>query len=236
LAENRDSKFTIMTNILDLKNKNIFRDKAKPEREPAEKLTRTSESPWAVEETAEKTKSVAKKMELGDMQKPEVARKNDDSAKDNSPLLEWVAPEFIKYYKEPEWFMVGGLVVFGLLLFALFTKNFIFALIIILASFTIFIWTQKEPKKIAFSITPKGIMINKKNLLVFDDLKSFWVFNEPSETKYISIESKKVFMPRIAIPLGEQRPEEIRQVLSKFLPEKEQEKSLIDAMGKHFRY
>jgi hypothetical protein len=72
--------------------------------------------------------------------------------------------------------------------------------------------------------------------LAFNNLKSFWIFNEPSEVKYISIESKKVFMPRIAIPLGEQPPEEIRRTISKFLPEKKQEESLIDALGKHFRY
>lgn len=230
-----------MTNILDLKNKNLFRDKAKTERGPVEKRARKIESPWAVEDATEKIKTekmkdAAKKAEPEDTQKPEDARKNEDSAQGNSSLLEWMAPEFIKYHKEPEWFMVGGLIAFGFLLFALFTKNFIFALIIALASFTIFIWTQKEPKKIDFSVTPKGILINKKNLLVFDDLRSFWIFNEPAEIKYLSIESKKIFMPRIAIPLGEQRPEEIRQVLSKFLPEKEQEESLIDALGKHLRY
>ena len=132
--------------------------------------------------------------------------------------------------------MVGGLVAFGFLLFSLFTKNFIFALIIILAAFTLFIWTQKEPQKVSFAITKKGILINRKNLLAFGNLKSFWIFSGPSEIKYISIESKKVFMPRIAIPLGERGPEEIRQVLSKFLPEEEQEESLIDALGKHLKY
>ncbi len=225
-----------MANIIDLKNKNLFRDKAKTERKSAEKLTEKTESPWAIEDATERLKDAAKKPGPEDTKKPEDAQKNGNSVQNNSPLLEWVAPEFIKYHKEPGWFMIGGLIAFGFLLFALFTKNFIFALIIVLASFTIFIWTQKEPKKIAFSVTPKGILINKKNLLVFGDLKSFWIFNEPSEVKYISVESKKVFMPRIAIPLGEQHPEEIRQVLSKFLPEKEQEKSLIDALGKHLRY
>ncbi|MBI4837209.1 MAG: hypothetical protein HY813_02290 [Candidatus Portnoybacteria bacterium] len=215
-----------MTNILNLKNKDFFGNKARVEKELTEKSAGKEEVRPAriIEE------SVTKKTGS------ENAQENNNSAQNNSPLLEWSAPEFIKYHKGPEWFMIGGLIAFGLLLVALFTKNFIFALIIILAAFSIFIWTQKEPAKINLAVTPRGILINKKNFLRFENLKSFWIFNEPPETKYISIESEKIFVPRIAIPLGEQDPEEIRQILSKFLPEKEYEESLIDTLGKHLRY
>ena len=200
------------------------------DKKPAEKSTtkKKTGTPWAVEDA---TKNIAETIPAIPM-----GAENATEKTGNPSLLEWSAPEFVKYRKNPEWFVVGGLTAFGFLLFALFTKNLIFALIIILASFSIFIWTQKEPQKVSFAITNKGILINKKNLLSFDGLKSFWIFNEPSEIKYISLESKKIFMPRIPIPLGERLPEEVRQLLSKFLPEQEQEESLIDALGKHLRY
>jgi len=149
--------------------------------------------------------------------------------------LEWSALEFIKYKKNPFWFIIGGLIALGLLIFALISRNFIFALLIILAAFSLYIWSQKEPRKIKFAITARGIMI-EKNLYNFDNLKSFWLFYDPPEIKYLSLESKKLFMPYIKIPLGDEDPNKIRELLLKFLPEVKQEESLIDALARHLKF
>jgi hypothetical protein len=155
--------------------------------------------------------------------------------KNNFQPLIWTAPEFTKHKKDAGWFITGGIIALALLIFALYSKNFLFALIIILSAFSVFIWSQKEPRKIKFSITPRGIAIGK-TIYNFDNLESFWVFYDPPEIKYLSIISKKIFMPKIAIPLGSEDPNEIREILIEFLPEKEQHESLIDVLGRHLRY
>lgn len=160
----------------------------------------------------------------------------DNNAISESPeSIEWSAPEFIKYSKPPEWFLVGGLIAAALFLFALFAQNLLFGLIIILAAFSIYIWTEKEPKIIKFAINSKGIKV-QDFFYNFDNLKSFGVFNESSESKYIALESKKTFAPKIIIPLRNQDPEKIRDFLSKFLIKEEQEESLIDALARYIRY
>jgi len=149
--------------------------------------------------------------------------------------ISWFAFEFENHLKVPAWFLAGGFLAVALLVVAAITKNFLFFLVIILSSFSLFIWTQKKAKRIKFKLTSRGIIIDKI-LYNYENLNSFWIFYEPPETKYLSIESKKFFMPKIIIPLAAQAPDKIREFLLKYLPEKEHHESAIDALGKYLRY
>ena len=82
---------------------------------------------------------------------------------------------------------------------------------------------------------PKGLKIDE-NIYAFDHLKSFWIFYDPPEIKFLSIESKKIFMPRIIIPIADENPNKIREFLLKYLPEIEQRESLIDILARRLRY
>jgi hypothetical protein len=175
----------------------------------------------------------ARKGKNGKQKKEGMATQNDEQ---NLPqILRWFAYEFDKHQKEPIWFIFSGLIALILFIIAIFSKNFIFALIIIIASFLIFIWAQKQPRKIKFALTPKGIKI-KEDIYAYDHLKSFWIFYEPPDIKYLSVESKKLFMPRIMIPLGDENPNKVREFLLKYLPEEEQHESAIDTLGRRLKY
>ena len=149
--------------------------------------------------------------------------------------IQWQAPEFEKYEKGPGWFIVMG--IFALIIFTivLLMKNFIFAILIILAVFTIFIYALKEPRLVTFKISGKGITIDTK-IYSYDELKSFWIFYELPQIKELSLKSKKLLMPLIKIPLEEQNPTLIRGTLIKFIPEQKQEQSLIDIVAKNIRF
>jgi hypothetical protein len=179
-------------------------------------------------EQQKKTRSKEEKKDL----KTEPKFQSEHPAPQN---IQWSALEFIAHEKNPLWFLTGGFVAIIFLIFSLWTKNFIFAVIIILATFSIFIWAQKKPKKITFSLMPKGLKIDE-NIYAFDHLKSFWIFYDPPEIKFLSIESKKIFMPRIIIPIADENPNRIREFLLKYLPEIEQRESLIDILARRLRY
>jgi len=149
--------------------------------------------------------------------------------------IQWQAPEFEKYEKGPGWFIVLG--IFALIIFTivLLMKNFIFAILIILAVFTIFIYALKEPRLVTFKISGKGITIDTK-IYSYDELKSFWIFYQPPQIREISLRSKKTIMPYIKIPLGEQNPVEIRKILLKYLPERRHKESLIDNLSRSLRF
>ena len=62
------------------------------------------------------------------------------------------------------------------------------------------------------------------------------VLGEPPLFKELSIESKKMFMPYLRAPLGDNRPDEIREALSKFLPEEKQQESFITIISHLVRF
>ena len=149
--------------------------------------------------------------------------------------LKWTAPEFKQYKKNQSWFIVAGLIAAGLFIWALLTKNLLFALLIGLSYFSITVFALKNPREINLAITAKGIKIDK-TLYEFDNLKSFWIFYEPPHVKELSLRSKKTIMPYIKIPLGKQNPVEARRLLLKYLPERKHKESLIDNFARSLRF
>ncbi|PIV10384.1 MAG: hypothetical protein COS49_00800 [Candidatus Portnoybacteria bacterium CG03_land_8_20_14_0_80_41_10] len=149
--------------------------------------------------------------------------------------LEWTAPEFEYYRKDKSWLVIAGLIAAGLFLWALLTKNIIFALLIGLSYFTVITYGLKKPASVKLAVTAKGIKINQA-LYEFDNLKSFWIFYQPPQIREISLRSKKTIMPYIKIPLGEQNPVEIRKILLKYLPERRHKESLIDNLSRSLRF
>jgi hypothetical protein len=149
--------------------------------------------------------------------------------------LKWTAPEFEHYQKSKSWFAITGVIAGLLFLWALFTKNILFALLIGLSYFSITTYGLKKPREIRLAITPKGVKVNQV-LYKFENLKSFWIFYDPPEIKELSLRSKKTIMPYIKIPLGEQNPVEVRKVLIKYLPERKHKESVIDNLARQFKF
>jgi len=144
--------------------------------------------------------------------------------------IEWTAPEFEKKEKNQLWILILGLIVLIVIIYSIFTKNYSFAIVLLLACACLYIYDKKEPKEFNFSLSHRGISIENKNY-PYNELKSFWIFYEPPRLKQLTLISKKTFNPRIQIPLDNQDPNKIRSLLLKYLPEIEEEESLIDVLA-----
>ena len=166
----------------------------------------------------------------------DLRKKKSIPEKKNLPTkIEWTALEFKKYKKSKKWFVFPTLIALIIIIAAILTKNFLLAIAIILTAFIVRIYAKKEPRKIKFSISGKGIQIDK-NIYRFEDLKSFWIFYEPPKVKEISFRSKKTFMPYIKIPLGNQDPNKARELLLKFLTERKHSESIIDEWTRKIKF
>ena len=153
--------------------------------------------------------------------------KTNKEEKFNLQEFEWQAPEFEKKEKTKSWFILPAIITIILGVIALIAENTLFLIFIILAFFTFYIYANKEPRIIKFKINEKGMELDGR-LHDFDTLRSFWLFYNPPEEKEISFRSKKTFFPYLRIPLADQNPNEIREFLLKFLPEKRHRESMID--------
>jgi len=123
------------------------------------------------------------------------------------------------------WFVASGALL--ILIVAFFMKNYLFAGLVVLATFTIIIMGFKKPEEFDFSVESRGISVGSK-LYTFNNLKSFWIHYEPPAKKNLIIKTKGKFLNHIKIPLENVDPVLIRTILIKTLEEKEEEESFID--------
>lgn len=150
-------------------------------------------------------------------------------------LLAWKAPEFVFYKKTQTWYIVVGLIGLVLLIFAIFSQNYIMAITFILIFAVIFLFANKRPRELTFGITTKGIRIQNR-IYKFDHLESFWIFYDLPHLKLLSLKSKKPLMPHIHVPLGSSNPVEIRKILLDYLEEKEQSESFPDIIARIIKF
>lgn len=149
-------------------------------------------------------------------------------------LLSWEAPEYEVYERDKRWYIIATLIIAAIIIYALISNSPIAAITFILIGVVGYLYLQKEPRVLEFSITYDGMMAGNE-LYHFDNIQSFWIFYEPPIQKIISLHMKGKFVPYIHIPINKENPVEIRHILLDFIPELKQDPSLIDAAERIFR-
>jgi len=132
-------------------------------------------------------------------------------------FFNWTFSEFPKYERDGGWYFAGALVVVLFLLFAVLTANFLFGLIVLMAALIILLFHRSDAE-IEFRITEDGILLNQK-FYDYKAIKNFYIIYEPPEVKTLYFEPKSFFSPRIPIPLTNQDPIKLRDILRQYLEE-----------------
>jgi hypothetical protein len=141
----------------------------------------------------------------------------------------WEAPEFEAYEKSRNWYIAAGLFIFIMVAYAIFTNGPIMAVTFILIGIVGFIYSQKDPRTVTFSITSKGVLADKQFYL-YENIFSFWIFYEPTHTKVISLHTKASVLPFVHIPIENEDPVKLRELLMQNIPEIKQDQSLINTI------
>jgi hypothetical protein len=144
-------------------------------------------------------------------------------------LHQWRAPEFEVYEKSGRWYLVFAIFIIAMVVYALFANGPIMAITFILIGIVGYIYLQKDPRVITFSITSKGITADKE-MYLYENINSFWIFYDLPHTKTISLHTKASMLPFVHIPLRDQDPVKLRELLIQNIPEIKQDPGLIDAI------
>lgn len=152
-----------------------------------------------------------------------------EEKKYDGTLFRWSAPEHEPYTVGKRFYLFSTLFLTGLIIYALVSDSPIMAITFILIGIVGYIFLQKEPKVLDFSINYKGIIAGNE-IYEFENLKSFWIFYDPPYEKILSLRSKGSFAPYIHIPVNNADPVRIREILINFIPEVKQEHNLVDTV------
>jgi len=148
-------------------------------------------------------------------------------------LVEWKAREFIQYDKNPVWMSVVYLIAVLLFIYAIWTMNFLFAILIILSVIVIYLYTKKKPRLMNVAVMKKGFRVDDTLYTYEDDLENFWVLYSPPDLKTLFFKRKQSMFPNLVIQLEDQNPMRIRELLLEHLPEDvDQDESVIDKFSR----
>ena len=145
--------------------------------------------------------------------------------------IEWKTMDRPKHENAKDRIIIISILSAGFIIGGLLTQNYLFAIMMLLVALTLIMSTVKEPKEVTFAITAKGVRV-ESYMYEFENLKSFWVFYDPPYLKELSVESRKLLVPYIRIPLEDEDPVVIRQLLKGRIPERKHEESLIDIVAR----
>ncbi|HTX86916.1 MAG TPA: hypothetical protein VMC41_02535 [Candidatus Nanoarchaeia archaeon] len=156
-------------------------------------------------------------------------------------VISWEIPEYQSKEKTKLWYAIYSLVAIALLAYAIFTQDFIFAIIIIFAAVLIVIFDGGRPGMLNVALSDRGVMVGKE-FYAYDQIKDFFIIYEPDQgIKNLYLEFKRFVRPalpenepahyswlfwlinfsrtRFSIPLDDMNPIIIRRNLLKYVKE-----------------
>ena len=136
--------------------------------------------------------------------------------------IEWQAYDRVPQKNGPDWYWAVSIIALAIVITSIVLNNVLFAVLIVIATIALFLRTLQEPRPIAYSLTNRGLWMNK-NFQPFTTLESFWV--EEQEPTLI-LKSKGLIVPLLVIPLENTDPQAVREFLQEHLPEEEQHEPL----------
>lgn len=148
-------------------------------------------------------------------------------------IHQWEAPEFEAYEKSDRWYLIFGAFIVAIIIYALVTNSPLMAITFILLGVVGYIYMQKDPRIITFSITSLGIVADKE-MYLYENIKSFWIFYDPPHDKTLSLHTNASMLPFIHIPIEDEDPTQLREILVQFIDEKKQSPSMINTLEKIF--
>lgn len=157
-------------------------------------------------------------------------------AKKEYQPISWEFPEYVKHDRQRGWYIWMGTFALFIVIYSLFTANYLFALLVVMFGIVFIINHRQEPHQIKFKIDHQAIRLGDKSYN-YKDIDKFWIIYQPPHIKNLYFEFKSSLRPKLSIPLEKQDPLEIKSFLRQYLEEdlEQDQESLTDTLGRVFK-
>src|SRR5512141_1166647 len=130
--------------------------------------------------------------------------------------LEWSALEYEEKERSKDWFWALGIIVATSSIASIIFGNYFFAALLILSGLLLGFFAIKKPDTVTYELNDKGLKIRTR-LYPYENIKSFWVQIGASPMTNVKpllfINSERVFMPIISIPISAEMAPEIHAIM-----------------------
>ncbi len=137
---------------------------------------------------------------------------------DHTITLQWNGYEHEHVERGTDWFWALGIATVCAAVIAILLNDALFAVLIIIAAFTIALLARNAPDISTFEISVRGIRINGA-LHLYDEIISFWVEDEHDGHPLLLVDTIKFLSPNLVIPIHDIDPALVRAYLKQHAEE-----------------
>ena len=149
--------------------------------------------------------------------------------------IEWDAYEYEHKERSSDWFWATGIIAVAIAIISVIFGNIIFAILVLVGSFSLSLFVNREPEAIRCTIDDTGVTRGKVKY-PYSTLSSFWIDTYHSHKKII-LKSKKLLMPLIIVPMSDMvDADEVHEKLSEYLEEEFHSLPLVEKMLEYFGF
>ncbi len=151
-------------------------------------------------------------------------------------IIGWEVDEYTRHQRSVFWYIAITIIGVGLIIYALMTANFLFAVIILMFGIISFLSGMREPQRIEVVITNMGALIGP-TFYPFKDLRNFSIVYEPPEVKTLYIDFHSGWRPFMSVSLEETDPNVVREALLPYVTEdlKRNDETLTDMLTRMYK-
>ncbi len=169
-------------------------------------------------------------------------------------LASWQFPEHFKHDRSPKWYVIFFVIIAGIILLSIFglnvtlfkisgqpftlsfDKNYLFIILLVLFLILYFYYEKKEIENITIVLTEDGLLMNNK-FIDYKTIDNFYLVYFPPKIKNLYFQPKNLFKPLIVVPLEDENPIEIREILLRYLKEdlEKEEMPTSESLSKIFK-
>ncbi len=150
--------------------------------------------------------------------------------------VEWKTWEYPPHERSIVWFIAAGVVGAALLIYAIVSANYLFAIIVLMMGVIMLIDGLRHPDRIDIHITDAGVVVGDK-YYSFNMIKDFSIIYEPPEVKLLYIDFNNVWQPLLVVPLEDVDPNAVRDSLLPYAFEnlQREEETLTDTLRRLYK-
>ena len=136
----------------------------------------------------------------------------EDVQSKNDVLIAWEVDEYPAHERSLWWYLIAGMIALGLIVYAIASANFIFAIIMLMIGVIVVVSAMKAPDRVRIAVTSNGIAVDNA-FYAYPQVKDFSLVYRPPDAKWLYVDFESAWNPLLAIPLEEVDPNEVRRHL-----------------------
>lgn len=148
--------------------------------------------------------------------------------------IEWETLEYEHLERHSDWFWLVGLAGFAVFLLAVVTLNFLFAIVIIIATFSVMMYGARKPELIKIILSRRGIQFGDI-FYPYKNISAFAIRDDQEPYKLI-IHINRIFLPHVSVYFEMINPDQVRKYLAEFLTEEPYDEPFLEIISERLGF